>query len=353
MTGIPPLVCPADSLPPLGVDRGRKALRTIFSIIIGGVFGALIVLSAKHALEFDLLFLAGWLFAIALHEIAHATAAYARGWYVASIVIGPIYVTRSAGHGWRLGFRPVPLGGMVYAGPRRWEGDDRFRRDVFWFVGAGPTVSFATGAIAFMLGAPKTMLWCWGIISLVIGVGTIIPARYPTGLTSDGDKLLRAWRSEPGDMPLTALRMMAVAIRPRDWDPTLLAVARAEAESEGSDAIDATFLLYYWALDCGDIVGAGALLQRAIDYTCGTARWPRTTISLEVGLEATLYESVWRGDAAAAREWVGRAPFVAKSKSARFLSDFLERKPAAIAKFARTTFCHRATIERLNSSSSG
>jgi hypothetical protein len=317
------------------------------------VFGVLLVLAARHALAFDLLILAGWLFAIALHEIAHATAAFARGWYVASIVIGPVYVTTYAGHGWRLGFRPMPLGGMVYAGPRCWEGDDRFRRDMSWFVGAGPAVSLATGAIAFMLWAPMTMLWCWGIISLVIGVGTIIPARYPTGLTTDGEKLLRAWRSEPGDMPLTALRMMAVAVRPCDWDPTLLAVARAESESEGSDAIDATFLLYYWALDCGDILGARDLLQRAIDYTCGTTRWSRTTISLEVGLEATLYESVWRGDAAAAREWVDRAPFVAKSKSTRFILDFLERKPAAIAKFARTTFCHRATIERLSSSSSG
>jgi hypothetical protein len=213
-------------------------------------------------------------------------------------------------------------------------------------------VSLAIGALALVLGAPMTMLWGWGIISLVIGVGTIIPARYPTGLTTDGEKLLRARRSEAGDLPLMALRMMAAALRPREWDSALVDVARAESESQGSDAIDATVLLYYWALDSGDIVGAGALLQRFIDYTCGTARWPRTTISLEVGFEASVFEAVWRGDAAAAREWVARAPFVTKSKSTQFMSEFLDRKPAAIAKFARTTFCHRATLERLSSSSS-
>jgi hypothetical protein len=344
---VPPLVCPPDGLPPLGVDRGRNHINTIAGVILGGTLGVLIVRAGGHALAFDLVFLVGWLLATALHEIGHATAAYARGFRVISIVIGPVFVTRAARKGFRLGVRPALLGGWVLSAPRRWDGDRRYLRDKAWVVAAGPAVSLVVGAVGLLLSRPWTVLWEWSVISLVIGVVTLIPARYPTGRTSDGEKLQRLREAGPADLAFMALRGMLVSMRPRDWDQVLVDVARAESESQGSEAIDATLFLYYRLLDSGDTVAAGALLQRLIDYTCGRARWPRTTISGEVAFEACLFEAVWRGDFAAASDWLARAPFKKKRRPATSISDML-------AKLQRVgALCHSATRERLSSSGSG
>jgi Zn-dependent protease len=344
---VPPLVCPPDGLPPLGVDRGRNHLHTIAGVILGGTLGVLILRAGGNALAFDLLFLAGWLVATALHEFGHATAAYARGFRVISIVIGPVFVTRAARKGFRLGVRPALLGGWVLSAPRRWDGDRRYLRDKAWVVAAGPAVSLVVGAVGLLLSRPWTVLWEWSVISLVIGVVTLIPMRYPKGRSSDGEKLRRLREAEPADLALMALHTLLFAVRPRDWDPALVDVARAESESGGSGAIDGTLLLYFHVLDSGDAVGAGALLQRLIDYTCGTARWPRTTISLEVALEASLFEAVWRGDEGAAREWLARAPFDKKRESVASIASMLAKLRQSDAP------CYHATIERLSSSSSG
>jgi hypothetical protein len=305
------------------------------------------VRAGGHALAFDLLFFAGWLVATALHEFGHATAAYARGFRVISIVIGPVSVTRSARKGFRFRMRPALFGGWVLSAPRRWDGDQRYLRDKTWVIAAGPAVSLVAGVVGLLLSRPWTVLWQWSVISLVIGVVTLIPLRYPKGRTSDGEKLQRLREAKSADLAVMALRTLVFAVRPRDWDPALVDAARAESDSEGSEAIDATLFVYFHVLDSGDPVGAGALLQRLIDYTCGTVRWPRTTISREVALEASLFEAVWRGDEAAAREWLARAPFDTKRESVPSISSML-------AKLGRSDeICYSAMFERLNSSSSG
>jgi hypothetical protein len=344
---VPPLVCPPDGLPPLGVDRGRNHLDTVVGAILVGTLGVLILRAGGQALAFDLVFIVGWLLATALHEIGHATAAYARGFRVISIVIGPVSVTRSARKGLRLGIRPALLGGWVLSAPRRWDGDRQYLHDEAWVVAAGPAVSLVAGVVGLLLSRPWTVVWQWSVISLVIGVVTLIPMRYPKGRTSDGEKLQRLREAEPADLALMALHTLLFAVRPRDWDPVLVDIARAESEFGGSAAIDGTLFLYFHVLDSGDVVGAGALLQRLIDYTCGTARWPRTTISREVALEASLFEAVWRGDEVAAREWLARAPFDKKRESVPSISSML-------AKLGRADeICYSATLERLSSSSSG
>jgi hypothetical protein len=334
---VPRLVCPPEGLPPLGVDRGSNRLEVIVGVILGGTLGFLIIEAGRNVLEFDLLFIAAWLASTALHEIGHAAAGHARGFRVISIYVGPVFVTRRPRGGFRPGLRLVPFGGRVVAALTHWDGPERFRQDVLWFVGAGPGISLAAGAIGLLLSPRLTLIWDWSVISLVMGAVTLIPAHYRNGRTSDGAKLLGLRQSESTELAVMALGMMMLVIRPRDWDLALVAVARGESDFQGRDAIDATKLSYYHALDSGDVVDARALLQRLIDYTCGTARWPRTTISREVAFEAALFEGVWRGDRAAEQEWLARAP---RGK----------RKPATL--FSNATAWHRATFERLSSSSS-
>ena len=326
MTAIPPLVCPPDGLPPLGVDRGRNRQR-IVSVALGGIFAVLMIRSGQNAYVFALWFIAAWLSSIALHEVGHAAAAYARGFRVASIRVGPAYVAPHPLGGMRLRFVPAPLGGQVFAAPRHWDGNERFRRDVLWFIGGGPAVNLLAGAVGLLLSRSWSVAWEWSVISLVMGATNLIPARHSTGLTTDGEKILRLRRGSANEISLMALRMMLAVFPPREWDPRLVAVAAAESESRGSDAIDATLLLYYHTHDTGDIAGAAALLQRLIDYACGTARWPRTTIPLEVASEAAAFEARWRRDLVAARAWLTRAPFK-KRRAAKLLAK-LERLAAS------------------------
>jgi hypothetical protein len=351
-TVIPRLVCPSDGLPPLGVNRVRNHLARLVSVALLVWLFALVVRAGRGVLGFDLALVTGWWVAIALHEIGHATAAHVRGFRVISIFVGPVFATRAPGGGVRLGWRGSLLDGAVLAAPRRWDGPDRFSRDFFWFVAVGPATSLVIGSVGLIFAHPSSVMWLWSVNSVVIGATSLIPARYPSGRTTDGEKLHRLRHASATDAPLTALLLMANVVPPRDWDGALVAVANTESESHGSQAIDATALLYHRAVDCDDIPLARTLMQRLIDYTCGTARWPRTTISMEVGFEACLFEAAWRGDLTAAAEWLARAPF--PKEPATTVSD-------AIEKFAKSCrrdghpmvwLCHRATLERLSSSSS-
>lgn len=301
-----------------------------------------------------------WYACIVIHEAGHATAARLRGFQVISIFAGPLFVTQSERGGIRFGGRSALFGGAVLAVPRRWDGEPRFRRDYFWFVAGGPAASLLAGV--FGLAAAHWVV-IGAVISLTFGVVTLIPTRRGSGRTSDGQKLLEMRRPEATYGPILAVRLMLHAQRPRDWDPALVAILRVESERAGRDAIDATLLLYHHLLDAGDTAGAAALLQRAIDYTCGTARWPRTTVSIEVGTEAAFFEAAWRNDVASAHAWLERRPIQGRrvSQRDRLLSDALAGVPSAIEKLTRMyrRMAHpgpwllmRAAFERLASSSS-
>lgn len=371
VTGIPPLIYPPKGLPPLGVNRRGNLFATAFGIAI---WTYLFYVIAKDRPSFHLwpgyLTFVGsmiglWVVAVAVHEIGHALAALARGFRVVTMFIGPVFATRGTRGGVRFGLRLSVLGGAVLGAPMQWAGEDRFRRDFFWFVAGGPATSLLCGVVGLWLIRPLTAWWVGSLISLVVGVLTLVPTQYPSGRSSDGHKLWRLRRPRPTEMPLMALRLMANAIRPRDWDTALVEVARAEsAEEKNSDAIDASLLLYYRALDSEDVGNAAALLQRVIDYACGHARWPRTTISREVAVEASFFEAAWRRDPSAARVWLARAPFPKRgsAKRRRLIASVVAGDASAIARlrrqFERTgypaaMFFHAATLERLTASSSG
>jgi hypothetical protein len=318
----------------------------------------------SHAfLTFMVSFVGSWIVVVAVHELGHALAASARGFRVVTIFIGPLFVTRGTGDGVRLGVRFNTFGGAVLAAPKRWDGESRFRRDFFWFVVAGPLTSLVCGALGVWLAPRLTAVWVASIVSLVVGVLTLVPAQYASGRSSDGHKLWRLLRPpRPTETPLMALRLMANAMRPRDWDDALVAVASAESEGKRNpDAIDASLLLYFRALDREDPLGASALLQRVIDYMCGGARWPRGTIPREVAVEASYFEAAWRGDRSAAQAWLARAPFRMRGSATVLIAGALAGEGRATAKLWRqlqrtgypaSMFFHSATFDRLSSSSS-
>ena len=125
---IPPLVCPPDGLPPIGVDRGQNRWSLFITVLLLVVLFELVVRAGRHVLQLDLVLIGGWLTATALHEAGHAIAA-----------------------------------------PRRWEGAERFRRDFFWFVAGGPATSLAIGTIGLLASPERSVIWFCSIISLAAG----------------------------------------------------------------------------------------------------------------------------------------------------------------------------------------
>lgn len=354
-------------MPPLGVDRD-KTFRTILvgAAVCAAVF-SLTLRASTHGYSLtgplwrsELEIVGLWYACTILHEMGHAIAASLRGFQLISIYVGPLFVTRSALGGVRLGIRPTLFGGAVLAVPREWRGEQRFRRDYFWFVAGGPAASLLCGALA--LTSTRPVMLIGALISLTFGVVTLIPTRRGSGRTSDGEKLREVRRPEVTYGPILALRLMLHTQRPREWAPALVAVLATESALADRDAIDATLLLYYHTLDRGDAAEAAVLLQRAIDYVCGSARWPRPTVSIEVGTEAALFEAAWRRDVAAAQAWLERTPHLTRSAKGRQLfADALAGTPSAIAKLTRRyrRMAHpgpwlltRATLERLAAASS-
>ena len=241
-------------------------------MILGGTLAALMIRAGGHALEVELLFFGGWLLATAVHELGHAIAAYARGFRVISIVVGPIVVKRSPRTGFKLSVRRTLLGGRVMAVPLRW--------------GA----ALSSGLRLVRRRRPRGQSDRRGL-----GSGTRAP----------WTPWLWGGRGGPGERALGAVRAGCVGgVGEGDRRSSMW---RAESESPGERRHRRDVPRAIASSTPADIAGAGAILQRLIEYTCGTVRWPRTTISGEVAFEACVFEAAWRGDYTAASKQLTRA----------------------------------------------
>lgn len=96
-------------------------------------------------------------------------------------------------------------------------------------------------------------------------------------------------------------RCILTGVRPRDW-PSAQVLLRIALAQGGDDEHTGCLIAYYWALDTGDIPGAGAFLDRAL------ATLPRPAKpNPELALEAAYFEARYRANFAAARMWMNRS----------------------------------------------
>ena len=208
-------------------------------------------------------------------------------------------------------------GGIALSLPTTME--DLARRNAI-VVATGPVVSVVLGVVA-LTASWLTGIWrspaamsdpalavlglvaaAFGVASIGIGLVTLIPG-HTGGLSTDGAQLLRYVRGGPeADRHGTLITMAAVATsatRPRDW-PRDLAPRLTTADPASTDALLAESLVYYQALDDGDLHRAHRALSTLLQRTIVKGRRARAPYAQE----AAFYELAVRGDASAAGRWL-------------------------------------------------
>jgi hypothetical protein len=223
-----------------------------------------------------------FLLMIAIHEGGHLIAGAFARFRPCLLIVGPFKLERTM-TGWQPGInQSFPLyGGLAAAIP---QGVDRLRQRMATLVAGGPSASILTGLVALVAlatigitrdarlsgGATIVFLltFAFGVVSLAIGIGALVPGR-GDGFASDGARLLRFLTNAPevdGEVALLSIVGASMAgQRPRDWDPTVVALALRLAPDTSHGAA-ARMLAHSHALDRQDIPRAREYLHAALAH---------------------------------------------------------------------------------------
>ena len=243
--------------------------------------------------------------AVLLHELGHVVAGSASGLRVARVLLGPLEIRDHGRPRVRLvrslqaGVVLVPADRAAALGPLRW--------GLIASTAAGPLVGIASGALLIALAGglrladPFSLTQVLGQMSLILGVFNLLPIRTGEQL-ADGRRIFSLLvRNRECAHILAATLMLGEALsgrRPREWDPSLLAVM----ERSPTDVF-ARLCLYEAAIDRGEIVVAGQHLDAAVALR--EEQWTASDAILFT--EAAYYAARHRGDSRAARALLGLA----------------------------------------------
>lgn len=254
-----------------------------------------------------------WLVVVLAHEFGHLIGGRIGGMRPLMLFAGPLHFEFGADGRTRLKRSRVlqSFGGLAVCAPMPGVGRGAFAL----LVAGGPVASFVFAAVlllpAFAIGG-----WLGGVlfgtaaISALIGVLTLIPLR-AGGFMSDGGQLLGLARDDGETrqrLALSALMAQSyVGVRPRDWDPGLVAAASAEC-SEPTLQMVGSLLQAGLAEDRGQLDDADAiwrgLAERLAREDTGAVA-PAMRGALALGVATWLAHR--RRDAAAARDWLDAA----------------------------------------------
>lgn len=318
---------------------------------------------------------------VLVHELGHAIAGTLGGWRLQSLFIGPWRFVRD-GKGARLVWHRSFFfyGGAAALAPREWGSDERIRRTFRRMVGGGPLASLLLAivlfAVLYLTRTPGQSVLAAGwrffvfvaaALTVAIGLGTLIPIRQSATIRNDGLQLVlarprdRDGKPRPLDPGIRhgALILLLTEWRPRDWTPEMLAMLA------GSPADQRRLFEYYHALDSGDVALARDIVQSALDSVAAAPGAAGARVRQAVAVEAATFEAAWRGDIAAAREWlaigepsarwdehavwIARAAIHAAShESAEALDDLARAERSALRRIvARVDLLRAPFVERI------
>lgn len=257
---------------------------------------------------------------VLVHELGHAIAGTLAGWRLQSLFVGPWRFIR--GHRNRIVLHRSYFyyGGAAVVVPGEWASDERIRRSFRAMVAGGPFASLITSGFLFAVvlffapasspgfafsGGWRFVIFVGAAMSLAIGFGTLVPIRQASAVRNDGLQLLLSRpRDRNGPRPLDpmirlgALVLMLTERRPREWTPEMLAILAASPPYQRQ-----TFE-YYHALDRGELDRARGILQSMADRVVSAEGALGLRSRQEVALEAAIFEAAFRGDGAAAENWL-------------------------------------------------
>jgi hypothetical protein len=311
-------------------SRLRYRLTTGALFLAGGFVGYIAAHSGIQLLPEGL---AGWqvvvvmallpllyMLCVAIHELGHVLGGRLGSFRTLLFIVGPLRVERTA-----TGFRPglntsILLGGGLAAMTP--VGLHDLRRRTVVMVAMGPVVSLMAGAqllavyqatSPLLLREPTAFgtqllafaLLALGVISLLLGLVTLVPAR-TGGFYSDGARMLRLMKASEEterEVALIALTGMSMAgTRPREWDRALVEQG-AGIRDGGPFEVGGRQFAYAHALDNGDIDSAREHLHAALERVDQLPAGARGSLFLA----AATFHALYDGDAATARACLARA----------------------------------------------
>ncbi len=253
--------------------------------------------------------------ALAVHEVGHALGGSLHGMRLGMLIVGPVHIQREADGRlvWRLNRRLSLAGGVVSCVPGSTEG---LRRAMLSFVAGGPVTSIVVGVLVlaiYMLSdlrgaavahgplqdALAESMFMFGVFSVGIGLVTLLPVNQGA-FVNDGKripKLLRPGAGANGYAAVMGLASYMIAgVRPRDWDPGLVAKAISLADGSYED-LQGRHMAHAHALDREDVEAAGEHIRYMLDHAAEAHPAYRPVIHVT----AAYFEAACDGDAASAR----------------------------------------------------
>ena len=259
--------------------------------------------------------------ALAVHEIGHALGGSLRGLRLTMLIVGPVHIQRGTDGRlcWRLNRKLSYAGGMVWSAPQSTAG---LRRAMLCFAAGGPVTSIVVGglvlAIYMLWELPGATLGIHGSFrdALSLGVFTLGAASFGIGFVAllprnqgtfvnDGRQILSLRRAgAAADRYAAGMALggcMMACMRPRDWDPELVAQVISLADASPED-LAGRRMAHEHALDRGDIQGAGEHIRYMVGHI-GSAPMAWKSV---INVDAAYFEAAYRRDAVSARRRLTR-----------------------------------------------
>lgn len=251
--------------PPTPPRAGRHPLLALVFLPAGALIG---LLAPPEASGWSVLggLVAGWIVAVAVHELGHVIVGRLAGMRLMAIGIGPLLLMPHTAP--RL--RPSTGGLAALLPPPGWS-SERLRRRFRAMTAGGPLIGLVASAVMAGAAVPvaspdaSAVLGVAGGMGLMVNAAALIPHR-SGGLRSDGARLLRLRPGAPGaasDAALLALAALMPLERPREWPDALIDTA-VDAADGPSERAAARQLAAMAAEDRGDGARARALLDAAL-----------------------------------------------------------------------------------------
>ena len=294
------------------------------------------------------LVLGGWLFAvwvaITIHEVGHLAGAVFGGLSPLMLFSGPLHVTFQDGKAkYAFNRHQSTWGGLAVAIPQVSQSLSAWQ--AIATVAGGPMSSLLTAAgflvmSQIMTGMTSVLCMEVGVMSAVIGVGTLIPLQ-SGGFASDGKQLWQLMRRDRRALERLELSAMVgrnlAGHRPADWDLVSLE-AIAQTSTQIIVKTSARVLVAQVLDDRSSDAAAHAAFEALAKEVSegGYAAYPKA-FRAGLALPIAIYLAQRRGDAEAAQRWLDVAPLGVEEPHER-----LHAKAAICA--ARGEFSEATTI---------
>ena len=249
---------------------------------------------------------AGWpflLFAvIVVHEIGHLICGLCVGFQLVAVRFGPFQISPP----FRVSFRFEPKTGASGAVHMIPGSSKNLRSRAMVFILGGPLANLLTGTIIFALNIGGSLSSCFAVLSILIGLGNLIPFRR-LALISDGKRMLMLLKNGGQGERLLAIWQLSAelqsGVEPENLSPDFL--AKAIAVKDESPDTTAGYAFAYsaaWYKDAPD--QAARLLETCLEYSQFSAPMMQQVLRCD----AAIFQARKRNRVDLAEQWLSEIP---------------------------------------------